>query len=100
VGRNRVELWGRIVGKPELRVTPAGTPVLRMMIDCAEQPGELGLTVVMTGEGASAAGAGLESGTPVNVIGSLRALRRQHKSGLIETAYEVAADSIVRDTID
>ena len=33
---NRIELTGRVTRTPELRVTPAGTPVLNFSIECAE----------------------------------------------------------------
>ncbi len=50
---NRIELEGRLLGKPEIRVTPAGTPVLRFTVDCGAPGEELRLGIVMTGESAT-----------------------------------------------
>jgi single-stranded DNA-binding protein len=94
VAGNRIELWGRILREPELRTTPAGTAVLRMTVEAAEGSGDLALAVVMTGEAAQCLRASLKAGAEVRVKGSLKAVRRPLKSGLLETGYEVMADSI------
>ncbi len=94
---NRIELWGRVLGEPELRTTPAGTSVLRITVDVAEAPGDLVLAVVMTGENAQRLHPDLKLAAEVKVKGSLKAVRRRLKSGIIETAYEVMADSIEID---
>jgi len=94
VAGNRIELWGRILGEPELRTTPAGTSVLRITVDAADRPGDLALPVVMAGEAAERLRPELKPGIAVRVKGSLKAVRRRLKSGLIETAYEVMTDSI------
>src|SRR5690348_5667914 len=94
VAGNRIELWGRILGAPELRVTPAGTPILRIVVDCGDAAGDLAMTVFMTGESAQRARASLKAGSQVKVAGSLKAARRRAKSGLLETGYEVMAASI------
>jgi single-stranded DNA-binding protein len=91
---NRIELWGRVLGEPELRITPAGTSVLRIRVDTADGSGGLALAAVMTGENASRLRAGLKAGTEVRVKGSLKAVRRRLQSGLVETAYEVMAESM------
>ena len=91
---NRIDLWGRMLGEPELRTTPAGTSVLRITVDAADRSGGLALAAVITGESAQRLRPGLKAGAEVKVKGSLKAVRRRLKSGLIETAYEVMADSI------
>jgi hypothetical protein len=91
VAGNRIELWGRVLGEPELRTTPAGTSVLRFAID---GPGESGLSVVMTGETAQRLLPSLKTRAEIRVTGSLKMVRRRLKSGLIEAGYEVVADSI------
>lgn len=58
---------------PELRVTPAGTPVLHFSVECAEPAEKLSLEVVMTGEAAREVAAGLKRGAVVAVTGRLRA---------------------------
>jgi len=70
---NRIELAGRVTRAPELRVTPAGTPVLNFSVECAEPPEKLSLEVVMTGEAARAIAAQLRRGSEVAVEGRLRA---------------------------
>jgi single-stranded DNA-binding protein len=94
VAGNRIELWGRILGEPEFRVTPAGTALLRLTVDCAEREGDLAMAVVMTGEGAERSRGSFKPGAQVKVAGTLKTTRRRLKSGLYETAYEVMAASI------
>ena len=90
---NRIELWGRILGEPELRTTPAGTAVLRLTV-AADSEGELALAVVTVGESAQEIGPRLKAGSEVRVAGSLKAVRRRLKSGMVEVVHEVMADSI------
>ena len=88
----RIELGGVLIAVPELRVTPAGTPILRLMVDCSDAPGELVLSVMMTGESVRAIATRLGIGSRVRVSGALRALR-----GRRAQAFEVVADQIVPD---
>jgi single-stranded DNA-binding protein len=90
---NRIELEGRLLGKPEVRITPAGTPVLRFTVECGAPGEELKLGIVMAGESAMEAKALLEPGRLVRVIGRVRALKGNLKTG---GAFEVVADSIER----
>jgi single-stranded DNA-binding protein len=93
VTRNRIELEGRLIDPPEVRITPAGTPVLRFTVECGA-PGEtLRLGIVMTGEPALAAKALLEPGRQVKVIGRMRGLKGSLKK---DSGYEVVAESIER----
>ncbi len=92
---NRIELEGRLLGQPEIRITPAGTPVLRFTVECGA-PGEtLRLGIVMTGESvmATKAKALLEPGRQVKVIGRMRALKGNLKK---DDGFEVVAESIER----
>ncbi|HYL58244.1 MAG TPA: single-stranded DNA-binding protein [Candidatus Acidoferrales bacterium] len=91
---NRIELDGRLAAQPEVRVTPAGTPVLRFTVDCSVPGEELTLTVVMTGDSALAAKALLEPGRPLRVVGRLRALRAGLKATASGPAFEVVAESV------
>jgi primosomal replication protein N len=93
VTRNRIELEGRLLALPEVRTTPAGTPVLRFAVDCGAPGEELRLEVVMAGESALAAKPLLEPGSNVRVIGRMRALRGKLKT---DAALEVVAESIER----
>jgi len=58
---------------PELRVTPAGTPVLDFSVECAEPDEKLSLEVVMAGDAAREIATGLKRGAMVAVTGRLRA---------------------------
>ena len=92
---NRIELEGRLLGQPEIRITPAGTPVLRFTVECGA-PGEtLRLGIVMTGKSvmATKAKALLEPGRQVKVIGRMRALKGNLKK---DDGFEVVAESIER----
>jgi single-stranded DNA-binding protein len=92
---NRIELEGRLLGKPEVRITPAGTPVLRFTVECGAPGEQLRLGIVMTGESAPAVKAKLlEPGRQVKVIGRMRALKAGLKTARTETAFEVVAASI------
>ena len=88
---NRIELEGRLLDQPELRITPAGTPVLRFTVECGAPGEELKLGIVMTGESALAAKPLLEPSRQVKVIGRMRMLK-----GSLKTvgALEVVAESI------
>jgi primosomal replication protein N len=94
VAGNRIELDGRLLTQPEVRVTPAGTPVLRFTLDCSVPGEELKLSVVMTGDSALAAKALLEPGRPLKVVGRLRTLRAGLKAVASDAAFEVVADAI------
>jgi primosomal replication protein N len=88
---NRIELEGRLLDQPEVRITPAGTPVLRFTVECGAPGEELRLGILMTGESAIAAKQLLEPGRQIKVIGRMRALK-----GSLKTvgALEVVAESI------
>ncbi len=90
---NRIELEGRLLDQPEVRITPAGTPVLRFSVDCGAPGEELRLGIVMTGESALAAKQLLAPGRQVKVIGRMRTLKRSLKT---DTGFEVVAASIER----
>jgi primosomal replication protein N len=90
---NRIELEGRLLDQPEVRITPAGTPVLRFTVECGATGEELRLGIVMTGEAATAVKPLLEPGRQVRVIGRMRALKGSLKTS---SAFEVVAESIER----
>jgi single-stranded DNA-binding protein len=96
VAGNRIELDGRLVTQPEVRVTPAGTPVLRFTLDCGTPGEELKLTIVMTGDLALAAKGLLEPGRQVKVTGRLRALKAGIRTIAPQAAFEVVAESVER----
>ena len=91
---NRIELEGRLRGKPEVRLTPAGTPVVRFKIECGAAGEELKLGVVITGEAALEAQRLLEPAGQIRVIGRMRQLKGSLKT---ETAFEVVAETIERN---
>ena len=91
---NRIELEGRVLGAPQFRVSPSGTPFLRLVVDCGEAGEELSLSVLLTGPQATAIKALLEPGRPVKVAGRLRALRVAAAAQRPETAFEVIAASV------
>jgi primosomal replication protein N len=90
---NRIELEGRLLDQPEVRITPAGTPVLRFTVECGTTGEELRLGIVMTGESALTAKPLLEPGRQVKIIGRMRALKGSLKK---DTGFEVVAESIER----
>mgnify|MGYP001599238636 CR=1 FL=1 len=88
---------GRIANAPALRVTPAGTAVLSILVDAGEKPGELLMPVLMTGESARTIAIRLKAGVEVRIAGALRATR-SHARLAGQTAgiagVEVIADEI------
>jgi primosomal replication protein N len=90
---NRIELEGRLLDQPELRITPAGTPVLHFTLECGAPGEELRLGIVMTGEPAMAAKPLLEPGRQVKVVGRVRALKTLRR----DAAFEVVAASVERN---
>jgi single-stranded DNA-binding protein len=92
----RIEVNGRLVRNPELRVTPAGTHALRLEVDCGEPQGPLVLGLVMTGSAAADLATQLRKGEQIRAAGSLRALpfgaRQAGRLGV-----EVVANQIERD---
>jgi single-stranded DNA-binding protein len=90
---NRIELEGRLLDSPEVRITPAGTPVVRFTVECGATGEELRLGIVMTGESALAAKPLLEPGRQVRVIGRMRMLKGSLKK---DDGFEVVAESIER----
>ena len=90
---NRIELEGRLVDQPEVRITPAGTAVLRFTVECGAPGEELRLGIVMAGESALGARQLLEPGRHFKVIGRMRALKGGMKK---DAGFEVVAESIER----
>jgi primosomal replication protein N len=86
-----IELCGRLANLSALRVTPAGTPVLKLSVDCGAKAGSLLMPVVITGEMARTVAAQLSAGVEVRVHGSLQQVPRQ---GLASLGVEVVADEI------
>jgi primosomal replication protein N len=93
VAGNRIELDGLVAGRPEYRVSPAGTPYLRMLVDCGGVGEEFKLPVLLTGDAATALKALLEPGRPVRVAGRLRRLKGLMQANP-EAAFEVVADQV------
>jgi single-stranded DNA-binding protein len=85
-----------VLSGPELRTTPAGTAVLRLVVDCTNGGNRLTIPVVMTGEAALDANAKLKPGSEIRVEGALRAIQRRLGSGLMEQELEVMASRIER----
>jgi primosomal replication protein N len=94
VAGNRIELDGRVLSTPEFRVSPSGTPFLRLLVECGQPGDELNLSVLLTGSAATAIKALLEPGRPVKVVGSLRARRGGAVAQRSETMLEVVATSV------
>jgi primosomal replication protein N len=93
----RIEVSGRIANLPTLRVTPAGTAVLSIVVDAGEKPGELLMPVLMTGESTRTIGARLKAGVEVRVTGALRATRSHTRPAA--QAGGVAGVEVIADEI-
>ena len=87
---------------PEVRTTPAGTPVMRIEVDCGDSREALRLAVVMVGEGARELGRRLGAGSTVTVTGTLREVRGRAVPRGAAPGVEVVADEVseVSDDVD
>ena len=90
----RVELCGRLIKAPELRITPAGTPIVRLVVDCGATGAEFMMDIVMTGEAVREVAQRLKVGVTVEAVGSLRQVRSREASGLTQRQVEVLAEKI------
>jgi primosomal replication protein N len=91
VSRNRIELVGTVVSAPEVRTTPAGTPVLRIEVNCGEGREIFRLGVVMAGGDARDIGARIAAGVAVKVTGTVRGRARSSAAGGVEVlAVEIS----------
>jgi primosomal replication protein N len=91
---NRIELCGRLATTPSLRVTPAGTPVLSLVVVCGDKAEELRISVVIAGESARELAPRLRQGLAVRARGSLRSTHARKGAGLASLGVEVIADEI------
>lgn len=78
-------------------MTPAGTAVLSLTVDCGAKAGELLLPVVMTGEAARELGSRLQRGAQVRASGSLHPTLSRRPTGSSNPGalgVEVIADKV------
>ena len=75
-------------------MTPAGTAVLSLVVDCGEKAGQLQMPVVMAGEPARALAGRLGQGLAVRACGSLRLIHARSRIGAAHPGVEVLADKI------
>lgn len=90
----RVELCGRLIKAPVLRITPAGTPIVRLVVDCGATGAEFMMDIVMTGEAVREVAQRLKVGVTVEAVGSLRQVRSRAAGGLTQRQVEVLAEKI------
>jgi hypothetical protein len=88
----RIELTGRLIRKPELRVTPAGTATLSLEVECGANRERLVLKVVRVGTEVPALARKLKEGGEIRAVGALRQVRAKAAPG---TKIEVLADQIM-----
>jgi len=93
VAGNRVELWGRLGAEPDLRITPAGTPILKLLVECGVAPEQMRAAVVMSGEQCLEVVRRIHRDRPVRIKGRLRSLGPRLSATGNET-IEVIASSI------
>ncbi|MGH7814418.1 MAG: hypothetical protein ACREQI_10520 [Candidatus Binataceae bacterium] len=75
-------------------MTPAGTPVLRAVLECGPPGDRFRIAVVMTGGRADALKPRLGAGRLITVAGALGAAKRGAGQALGAPALEVIAESI------
>ncbi len=82
-----------MVGAADLRITPTGTAVLRIAVECGAEADGLTLMAVMSGEGAREIAARLKPASLVRIAGRLRQAARG-KAEIGRPGIEVIADSV------
>jgi primosomal replication protein N len=86
-----ISLNGRLTRAPELRVTPAGTAVLRLLVDCGETDGQIVMGVQMVGEKTRELVSRLRAGSEIRARGALQVLlNRRALDGIEIVADEIA----------
>jgi single-stranded DNA-binding protein len=100
MGRTRIELSGRLVKPPMLAVTPTGRAVLRLSVDCGEEPEHLLLDIVLVDETARDLARGLSVGEQIRATGTLKALRRGNDAVAARQQVEVIASEVVHQAAD
>ena len=84
-----------MLNQPELRTTPGGRALLRVVVECGDEGRALALAVVMIGEQARQAAYGLRSGQEIKVTGHLRSVAQSGTVGGLRTRHiEVLANEI------
>jgi len=84
-----------VLNQPELRTTPGGTALLRVVVECGGEGRALALQVVMIGEQARQAAHGLRSGQEIKVSGELRSVAQSDAASGPRTRHvEVLANEI------
>ncbi|HEX3408752.1 MAG TPA: single-stranded DNA-binding protein [Candidatus Binataceae bacterium] len=91
---NRIELSGRLATAPSMRVTPAGTAVMSIVVDCGERAGEMRMPIVLAGEHARELTTRLKAGLSVRARGSLRPINLRQGRTSTGLGVEVVADEV------
>jgi Single-strand binding protein family len=90
----RIELSGRLLKPPVLGATPSGRAILRLSLDCGEEPELLPLEVIVMDEPARDLSRILRAGQRVSAVGSLRAVGRVAAGGRGRQQIEVIASEV------
>ncbi len=96
MARTRIELSGMVVKPPMLAVTPGGRAVLRLTVDCGEEPEHLLLDVVMVDGATHELARVIGAGQRIRASGVLRAQRRA-TAGISRQQIEVVASEIATE---
>jgi primosomal replication protein N len=86
-----INLSGRIARVPDLRTTPAGTSVLRLLVDCGENGTPMLMNVRVVGAHADRLAPHVRVGTAVRAVGELRLAHGNRNLNVME----VIADELV-----
>jgi hypothetical protein len=99
MGLTRIELSGRVVKPPMVAVTPSGRTVMRLSVDCGEEPEHLLLDVVVIDEAARDLARVIRTGQRICATGALKALRRSNPVAASRQQIEVIASEIVPEQV-
>jgi Single-strand binding protein family len=95
----RIELSGRVVKPPKIGVTPSGRAVLRLSVDCGDDPEHLLLEVVLVDNAARDLARMLGAGRRMRAAGTLRAVWRGPLGAAGRQQMEVIASEIVPEQV-
>ena len=95
----RIELSGRVVKPPTIGATPSGRDVLRLSVDCGEDPEHLLLEVVLVDKAARDLARTLGAGRRIRAAGTLKAVWRDPLGTAGRQQIEVVASEIIPEQV-
>jgi len=95
----RIELTGRLIRKPAMRVTPAGTHTLTIEVNCGDEDEIMVLKVVRVGDEVPELARQLKDGGCLKAVGKLRMARAGSQIEVLADHVTVESGETKRERI-